>query len=133
MPDTPLSGSIDWTLPALKPSVLAVELPAKWMFERIARQIIDFEKELSPDEEIGGRFIAAPKEGTFHIEDIGYWGPDLMIFYGTDSNGKPIQLMQHYSQLSILLCVVPKEKENARRIGFVLERRLSPGDKSEGK
>jgi hypothetical protein len=98
--------------------------PAKWMYERVARQIIDFEKELSPDQEIGGRFVAAPREGVFHIEDLGYWGPDMLIFYGKDADGRPIQLMQHYSQLSVLLCVVPKEKETARRIGFVLLERL---------
>ena len=99
-----------------------------------SRQIIDFEKELSPDEEIGGRFIVPQKRAHFILKTSVYWGPDLMIFYGTSTQtGSRIQLMQHYSQLSILLCVVPKEKENARRIGFVLERRLSPGDKSEGK
>ena len=42
--------------------------------------------------------------------------------------GKPIQLMQHYSQLSVLLCVVPKELEEPRRIGFILEQRFEKKD-----
>jgi hypothetical protein len=61
--------------------------PAKLMYERVAHQIIDFEKELSPDQEIGGRFVSAPREGVFHIEDLGYWGPDMLIFYGKDATG----------------------------------------------
>ncbi len=115
--------------PILPAMPLPPDPPAKWMYERVAKQIIEFEKDLSPEEEIGGRFVSAPREGHFHIEDIGYWGPDMLIFHGTDMNGRPIQLMQHYSQLSVLLCVVPKEKGEARRIGFILEQRLDSGKK----
>jgi hypothetical protein len=49
--------------------------PAEWMYERIARQIIDFEKRLSVDEEVGGRFVAAPREGDFRIKDTDYLEP----------------------------------------------------------
>lgn len=98
--------------------------PAQWMYKRLVKQIVEYEKKLSPEEEIGGRFINAPKEGVIHIQDIGFWGPDMMIFHGTDADGRPVQLLQHYSQLSVLLCAVPKEKEEPRRIGFVLEQRL---------
>jgi hypothetical protein len=129
MPDTPLTG---WTLPNdLLAPIAPLDPPAKWMYERVAKQIIEFEKALSADEEIGGRFVSAPKEGVFHIEDIGYWGPDMLIFHGIDSNGRPIQLMQHYSQLSILLCVIPKESEKPRRIGFVLEERMNKNQQSD--
>jgi hypothetical protein len=94
--------------------------PAEWMYERLVKQIVDFESRLSPDEEIGGRFVAAPKEGAFHIENISYWGPDMLMFVGRDADGRPIQLMQHYTQMSILLCSVPREKDDPRRIGFIL-------------
>jgi hypothetical protein len=112
--------------PELIPSfkMPTIDPPAKWMYERITRQIVEFEQRLSPDEEIGGRFVSAPKEGCFHIEDIAYWGPDMLIFHGRDFDGRPIQLLQHYTQLSLLLCSVPKEKEQPRRIGFVLESKL---------
>lgn len=98
--------------------------PAKWMYERVARQIIDFEKELDSDEEIGGRLVSAPGEGVFHIEDLGYWGPDMLIFYGKNQHGRPVELLQHYSQLNVLLTAIPKEKDEPRRIGFILEARL---------
>jgi hypothetical protein len=112
--------------PILRNPLLSKERlnPAEWMYERLAKQIVEFEQKLSPEEEIGGRFVTAPKEGAIHIEDIGFWGPDMLIFHGRDFDGRQIQLLQHYSQLSILLCAVPKEKERARRIGFILEAKL---------
>lgn len=99
--------------------------PAKWMYERLAKQIIEFEAQLSIDEELGGRFVTAPKEGVIHIEDISYWNPDMIIFHGRDADGRRVQLLQHYSQASVLLCAVPKEKDEPRRIGFILEEKLS--------
>lgn len=98
--------------------------PAGWAYERLAKQIVEFEATLAPEEELGGRFVTAPKEGPIHIVDISYWNPDMLIFHGVDADGRKVQLIQHHSQLSVLLCAVPKEKENPRRIGFVLERRL---------
>jgi hypothetical protein len=96
--------------------------PAEWMFDRLVRLIEDFEKSLSNEEEIGGRMVGAPGEGTFHIDDIGFWGPDLIMFYGKNKDQRPVRLIQHYTQLSVLLTSMPKEKpaEEPRRIGFAL-------------
>ena len=97
--------------------------PAEWMFDRLVRMIDDFEKGLSDQEEIGGRLVGAPGEGSFHIDDIGFWGPDLIMFFGKNHYGRPVRLIQHYTQLSVLLTSMPKEKEKPRRIGFVLRER----------
>jgi hypothetical protein len=96
--------------------------PAEWMFDRLVRLIDDFEKGLSEEEEIGGRMVGAPGEGAFHIDDIGFWGPDLIMFYGKNQHGRPVRLIQHYTQLSVLLTSMPKEteQEKPRRIGFAL-------------
>ena len=101
------------------------------MYERVSNQIIDFEKELTESEEVGGRLVAAPGEGLFHIEDIGYWGPDMIIFYGTNMHGRPVELLQHYSQLSVLLTALPVEKREARRIGFNLKQKLKEDQDEE--
>lgn len=99
--------------------------PAGWAFERLTKQIVDFEKDLSPGEEIGGRFVNAPKEGVIHIQDISFWNPDMLIFNGVDADGRKVRLLQHCSQLSVLLCAVPVAKdEEARRIGFILEQKI---------
>lgn len=98
--------------------------PAKWTYERIVKEIDSFEAELSSDEEIGARFVSTPGSSVFHIEDLGFLGPDLIIFYGTNEHRRPIQLIQHYTQISILLTAIPKISEQPRRIGFDLAKRL---------
>lgn len=106
--------------------------PAEWMFDRLIRLIEDFEKGLSDQEEIGGRLTGAPGDGTFHIDDIGFWGPDLIMFYGKNKDGRPVRLIQHYNQLSVLLTSMPKEKttEAPRRIGFAIQRRVEAEEKA---
>ena len=111
----------------LKPPVTVN--PAKWMYERIVRSISDFEKDLDPDQEIGARLVSFGSDVTFHIEDVSFWGPDMIIFEGFSADGKKVRLLQHVSQLSVLLLATKKIHEKARRIGFDLAERL---DKDAG-
>jgi len=104
------------------------DIPAKWAFERIARQIRDFEEQLSGDEEIGLPLVASPKTGMMHIEDIGYWGPDMLIYHGRNDHRKPMRLLQHYTQMSILLTAVPKIQAKPNRIGFHLIEKIESID-----
>jgi len=101
--------------------------PAKWMHERIVHSIVAFEKELKADEEIGARLVSFGQREVIHITDVGYWGPDLVTFQGNNVDGHPVELLQHISQISVLLVALPVEKETPRRIGFELERRLKEG------
>lgn len=100
--------------------------PAEWTFERLCRMIEDFESRLSAEEEVGATIVGAPGEGTFHVDDIGFWGPDLIMFYGKNMYGRSVRLIQHYQQLSVLLSALPRQKEQepARRIGFALRNRM---------
>lgn len=99
--------------------------PAEWSYERLIRQIAAYEAKLTPGEEIGGRMTSGPGDGAFQIEDVGWWGPDMIVFYGRNGAGRPIQLIQHYTQLNVLLTPMTKvTAEPARRIGFELSRRL---------
>jgi hypothetical protein len=88
------------------------------------RSINNFEAQLADNEEIGGRFVGGPGSEVFHIDDVGYWGPDMIIFHGTNQHGKPVQLLQHYTQLNVLLTALPVEKDKPRRIGFALVNEL---------
>ena len=55
------------------------------------------------------------------IEDVGFWGPDFILFVGKNADGKPVRLIQHYAQINVLLDVRKKPEERpARRIGFQL-------------
>lgn len=93
--------------------------PVERKYKTLVQKIIEFERMLNNDEEIGGRLVTAPGE-IFHIENISYVLPDVIIFYGKNQQGRPVQLVQDHTQLSVLLTALPKESENPRRIGFGL-------------
>ena len=70
----------------------------------------------------------------FHIADVGYWNPDIITFDGFDKSGNRMKLIQHVSQLNVLLLAVRKTTppaEPPRRIGFYLGEGTDgrPGDK----
>jgi len=101
--------------------------PAAWTYERLVKQIQDFEAELADDEEVGARLVGLPGADVMFVEDAGYWGPDLLFFYGTNQHGKPMQLIQHYSQVNLMLTALPKQKpveQPPRRIGFHLAEKI---------
>lgn len=99
---------------------------AKWMFERLATYIKQFEGGLDDEHEIGARLVSFGHNLTFHIEDMGYYGPDMIVFYGKNDSGEPVQLIQHTSQLSVLLVAVRKQSDRPRRIGFILDEPRLP-------
>jgi len=106
---------------ALTDGVRMRENPAEWAFVRLSKLIEDFEKGLDKDEEIGARIVGLPGEGAMSIEDVGFWGPDFIMFLGKNADGKPVRLIQHYAQINVLLDVRKKPEERAaRRIGFQL-------------
>ncbi len=98
---------------------------AKWTYERLVDYINDFEKDLDDNHEIGARLVSFGSTITFHIQDIGYWGPDIISFTGVDDNSQKVQLIQNTSQLSVLLIAVAKKEDKARRIGFELKEKIA--------
>jgi hypothetical protein len=115
---------------ALMDDVQMRENPAEWAFVRLSKLIEDFEKGLDPDDEIGARIVGLPGDGIMSIEDLGFWGPDFIVFLGRSADGKPVRLIQHYGQINVLLAARKKpEERKARRIGFQLSemvRKTSP-------
>jgi hypothetical protein len=97
-----------------------VSNPAKWTHDQLVEYIREFEKELDDQHEVGARLVSFGAAVTFHIEDIGYSGPNLICFYGITDTGERVQLIQHFMQLSVLLMAMKKREEKPRRIGFDL-------------
>lgn len=94
--------------------------PAKWTHERLCNYIKTFEEGLDQEHEIGARLVSFGTTVTFHIEHVGYWGPDIISFEGKDEAGNKVQLIQHVSQLSVLLMAMKKVGEEPRRTGYIL-------------
>jgi hypothetical protein len=100
--------------------------PARWMFDRLATYIKQFEGRLDEEHEVGARLVSFGASLTFHIEDMGYFGPDMIAFYGRNDAGEPVQLIHHTSQLNVLLVAVRKQDARPRRIGFILDDKERP-------
>jgi hypothetical protein len=69
--------------------------------------------------------FAGSDAGLLKIEGLGFFEPDLLTFLGEDEDGAQTQLIQHVTQLNVILRAVPVAAPDSepRRIGF----RLSSG------
>lgn len=99
--------------------------PAEWAYERLILYIQSFEEQLDNEHEVA-MGSAGSDAGVLRIEGMGYFDPDVVTFYGTDATGARTQLVQHVSQLSVILRALPKavQQEIPRRIGFRLAQAL---------
>lgn len=95
--------------------------PAEWAYERLILYIQNFEEQLDGEHEVAMGFTGGDA-GVLRIEGMGYFDPDVITFYGTDPAGGKTQLIQHVSQLNVMLRALPKQIEAAapNRIGFKL-------------
>ena len=95
--------------------------PAQWAYERLILYIRNFESQLDSKHEVAMGFTGGDA-GIMRIEGMGFFDPDIVFFYGTDDTEKRTQLIQHVSQLNVMLRAMPKATEEAepRRIGFHL-------------
>ncbi|TNF20998.1 MAG: hypothetical protein EP318_08990 [Rhodobacteraceae bacterium] len=104
---------------------VATKSPAEWAYERLVLYIRDFETQLDNEHEVAMGFTGSDA-GVLRIEGMGFFDPDMLTFYGSDAAGVRTQLVQHVSQLNVILRALPKRPETAapRRIGFRLAERL---------
>ncbi len=107
--------------------------PAQSAYGRIVQYIRAFEAQLDAGQEVAMGF-AGSDAGVLRIEGIGFFDPDLVTFFGRDEAGQKTQLIQHISQLSVLLRAAPVADTStpARRIGFVLQSGWQGGEAGDG-
>ena len=102
--------------------------PAEWAYERLILYIKNFEEQLDNEHEVAMGFTGT-EAGVIRIEGIGFFDPDIVTFYGSDPAGTRTQLIQHVTQLNVLLRALPKKvaEDAPRRIGFRLVEDLEQG------
>ncbi|MGB3515567.1 MAG: DUF6173 family protein [Elainellaceae cyanobacterium] len=88
--------------------------------KRLVKWINDFDASLDNEHEVGIRLVSFGQTVTFHLQDLGYWNPSLILFSGTIESGAPVELIQHVSQISILLMKMERKDPDKpkRPIGF---------------
>jgi len=132
--DPAAHGAEEKPLPeALTKTPVAAKSPAQWAYERLILYIQAFEERLDDAHEIAMGFTGG-EAGVLRIEGIGHFDPDIVTFYGTDPTGAKTQLIQHVSQLNVLLRALPRAADRARpnRIGFRLAADLQSGSGVDG-
>ena len=97
--------------------------PSQWAYERLVLYIQKFEETLDTDHEVGMGF-AGSDAGMIHIQGMGYFAPDMITFYGVDPSGAKTQLVQHVSQLNVMLKAAPKINKEPLRIGFQMRSQM---------
>jgi hypothetical protein len=88
--------------------------------KRLMNRVRAFEATLDPEQEVGVRLVSFGQTVTLHARSIGFVNPSLIVFIGETEDPQPIQLVQHVSQVNLLLTCVPKLKpeEPSRVFGF---------------
>ncbi len=71
--------------------------------KRLIVWINEFHRGLSDEYEVGGQLASFGKNIEFHFTDISYWNPSLISFIGVLEDGSPVELVQHVSQINVLL------------------------------
>ncbi len=102
-----------------------VKSAARWAYERLILYIKNFEEQLDNEHEVAMGF-AGSDAGVLRIEGMGYFDPDIVTFYGTDPEGNKTQLVQHVTQLNVILraLALTVVDEEPTRIGFRLAEDL---------
>jgi len=127
-PDAPKSAEQEPLPDSMADTPVEQKSPAEWAYERLILYLQNFEEQLDNDHEVAMGFTGG-EAGVLKIEGLGFFAPDLISFYGSDEFGVKTQLIQHVSQLNVLLRALPKGEPDAapRRIGFRLAEDLSKG------
>lgn len=114
--------------PELADESVEEKSPAQWAYERLVLYIQNFEEQLDDKHEVAMGF-AGGDVGVLQIEGLGYFAPDIVTFYGKDEEGARTQLIQHVTQLNVMLVAMPKAETELepRRIGFRLAEGLGKG------
>jgi hypothetical protein len=108
-------------LPNIKPLALSLaeDQYASEFHKRLAEIVNNFQAELDPEHEVGVRLVNFGQTVIFHLEDIGFYNPSLIRFYGRTAEGTPVELIQHVSQISVLLMrLAALDPDKPIRIGF---------------
>lgn len=125
-PDAPATAEQQPLPQAVANKPVADKSPAEWAYERLILYIRNFEDQLDRDHEVAMGFTGNDA-GVLRIEGLGYFDPDIVTFYGSDEDGIRMQLIQHVTQLNVVLRAVVREQPSEaapRRIGFRLAQDL---------
>ena len=84
-------------------AIIQEQSTAEIIAEHLYQEITDYQASLPNTEEVAMSIVQFNQSTTILVESIGYIGYNLVRFVGKDNSGKPLELIQHISQLNFLL------------------------------
>lgn len=113
--------------------VTAGRMDAQITHHYLMERMEAFENGLDEHHELGVRLANSGLAQTIHIRAISYRNPNLIEFRGQLDGGEVVDLVQHISQLNLLLVSVPPvQQEKVYRVGFGAHRKTLPPIPDEG-
>jgi hypothetical protein len=91
---------------------------ATQFYDYLVEWINDFDSKLDQAHEVGVRLVNFGQSITFHLEAMGAQNPSLISFSGKLQDGSPVELIQHVTQISILLMKVPRLNPDEPKVKF---------------
>lgn len=89
--------------------------------QQLYEEILAFEASLDSDQEVGAQLASFGHSVTVHLREVRFQQPGLIVLEGTaEGSGHRVRLVQHLSQLNVLLVAVPLSAPESQRprIGF---------------
>jgi hypothetical protein len=120
---TPIRSPLDMAFLDLSRSLSEAEAHkhgfAGIIFATLKQRLEAFQAKLATNQEIGAYLASFGPQTLISIDRLDYSDPFIIIFNGTDQKGDRVELVQHTSQLSLLLTIVTlKDGSRGRRIAF---------------
>lgn len=92
---------------------------AEYMAKVIGQRIVDFQSTLSEVQDVALQIIQFNNSITLYVTKVSHLGLGLIVFQGSDSANNPCEIVQHISQINVLMAIVAKPADIPhRKIGF---------------
>jgi len=97
---------------------------ASEFYNQLTTFINEFNDSLDNNHEVGVRLVNFGQSIVFHLKTLGFLNPSLIRFGGHTEGGDPVELIQHVSQISVLLMKMTRTNpdEPKRHFGFHVEK-----------
>ena len=88
---------------------------AEYMAKVIGQRIVDFQSTLSEVQDVALQIIQFNNSITLYVTKVSHLGLGLIVFQGSDSANNPCEIVQHISQINVLMAIVSKPADIPHR------------------
>jgi hypothetical protein len=100
-----------------------IKSPTQYAFEQLIEYIKDFQNKLDQNHEVGASLVSFGNSTVFHVDSVALESGGIITFFGINDKDEKLQLIQHITQLNVLLVAMKKRGEVAKRIGFEFNKK----------